>query len=574
MLSAVLIAALSLGLVSPFQAHETRHSLDQASTATEQSLRSPAGNPEVRTQEGLTAVLVNIYERYQSARNVLDPARLEMAATQIYGRSIAAELRRVVESEKARFSVARDTALKRAQVRLNGKQIVVSGLSSSGAASAMLALNAGYSVPGFEHRNDFSRNIQWTARQSIIDSLALLDSDMAERFTQQVAGRVPHETDLVNGKVAKIVPVAPPHRGEPMAIPDTPGEMLDKDAVMTLQTKGVEGFMMSELQRRPNVTIHRGQTMTLHHAGSSIAVDGVGVPELVVVAEGSNSKTRQSFGVEFAHTSPTRWQIAGQLRVELGGNLAFNEQHVTYPDGRKDVLWTSGISTAGSGASWSVTDVPETVNLEPQGLTPGTEEYKAAKQELVNSIYFKALAQVLQRSEAEVRSMVVEGPIGKGAPTPFQLQQNISRTAVYADNVVAIGDTVGNAHWNVGGGVHIAIVSHLRRLANLLFDLEIGRNRKVALAEYDRKVRADSLEWGRRGVTDFYPGVDPEFVRARFDEAVRSWEKDQDKSRSPLERMHTSIMRAARAGVSGAGEPGGPGRGSVAGANRCIDLFL
>lgn len=513
-------------------------------------VRTVASSSEsLRSKEELTQLLAKMFDRIQSARNLSDSERLRQAAEKVSDAKTALELKNIFEKEPERFRSARQEALAHTPIHSNGKTFVVSGLSASGSAAAMMAAHAGYNVTGFEARDKFSRNIQWTGRQCIIDTLAVIDQDMSDQFVKDLVRPIHQEFDLVNNKVKVIVPLHEARRGDPTQVPDEPGAMLNQDTVMLMQTKAVEKFMMDALRKTPNVDIRFGKTAVPVKNGKSFELPGLGTPDLIVVAEGTGSKTRQAMGAEHAPTSPARLQIAGELKVEFNGGLAFNEEHVTYKDGAKDILLTSAISNAGSGANWSVTDVPRDLNLEPKGLEPDSDAYKVEKQKLVNDYYAHALSNVLRKPETEVKSMTIAGPIENGQPTPFLLQQNMSRTAVYGDNAVGLGDAVGNAHWNVGGGVHIAMVSHLRRLANLMFDLEMGRNRQAAMKEYNEKVLSDSMEWGRRGITDFYPGYDQETVRKEFDRAVRQW-LDHKTTKSPNEILQSKMATISSKAVS------------------------
>jgi len=530
--------------------------------------RSLASDPDVHTVQGLTEVLKKVFESYPSARNLSDSTRLAQAAAKLFSPAVAAEIKRIHEVDKARYNEARNSALQATPVRSNGKTFAVSGLSSSGLVAAMVAANAGYEVVGYEARGEYTRNIQWTARQCIIDTFALINQNLSDDFLKRIIRPVPLETDLVNNEPKDIIQLKPALRGDPARVPDSPGDMLNQDTVTILRTKETEKFLLSYLEKLSNVKVQIAQTPSLAPNGDQgYSIDGVGTPDLIVVAEGSGSKTRKALGIDHAPTSPARLQIAGELVAERNGALSFNEEHVTYENGQSDILLTSAISKKDSSANWTVTDVPKNVNLEPAGLTPGTPEYKAKKQELVDKYYVNALARVLQKSEAEVRRMKVNGPIENFPPTSFLLQQNISKTAVYGNNVIAIGDTVGNAHWNVGGGAHIAMVSHIRRLSNLIFDLEMGRERGAALREYDKMVKSDSLEWGRRGIVDFYPEHDPELVKKRFDESVRWWMEQSHPTKSPYEYLAARIANDPK-------RPNGThGNKDAHGGNLCRGLF-
>jgi len=70
----------------------------------------------------------------------------------------------------------------------------------------------------------------------------------------------------------------------------------------------------------------------------------------------------------------------------------------------------------------------------------------------------------------------------------------------------------------------------------------MGRDREEALAEYDARVRVDTMEWGRRGIVDFYPEYDPQQVRASYDEAINEWTHNSSTTSWPLEILERKIQ--------------------------------
>ncbi|MEQ1878920.1 MAG: hypothetical protein ABL958_19935, partial [Bdellovibrionia bacterium] len=113
----------------------------------------------LKSQTELNRLMVKIFQKIQSARVLSDPERIQQAATIVAGRDIGIELERIFNNESSRFVIAREQALRQVPVRKNGKQIVVTGLSVSGSAAALMAANAGYEVTGIEKRDTFTRNI-------------------------------------------------------------------------------------------------------------------------------------------------------------------------------------------------------------------------------------------------------------------------------------------------------------------------------------------------------------------------------------------------------------------------------
>lgn len=68
-----------------------------------------------------------------------------------------------------------------------GKTAVVSGQSIAGMMATAVLAQSGYYVETYDIRPAFTRNIQWAARQSLVDQLASFNSKLDVLFLSQVA---------------------------------------------------------------------------------------------------------------------------------------------------------------------------------------------------------------------------------------------------------------------------------------------------------------------------------------------------------------------------------------------------
>ena len=123
----------------------------------------------------------------------------------------------------------------------------------------------------------------------------------------------------------------------------------------------------------------------------------------------------------------------------------------------------------------------------------------------------------------------IEGAIQGQPISVFTLQQKISDTATMGENVILIGDAVGNSHWSVGGGMQIGAVSHAERLKTLLFDIEMGMAKQQALRKYSYGVLKDTQAWGEIGIADFYPHLEKTLVRQSYRKSVETWDLYEQK---------------------------------------------
>jgi flavin-dependent dehydrogenase len=129
-----------------------------------------------------------------------------------------------------------------------------------------------------------------------------------------------------------------------------------------------------------------------------------------------------------------------------------------------------------------------------------------------------------------VNNKHIVGAIQNSELQVFELQQKISETAYKGDNLMLIGDAVGNAHWSVGGGMQIGAISHAEKLKHLLFELDNCIEKSIALQHYSNYVLQDSQKWGEVGIIDFYPNIPPELVKQAYNDSLASWRKNKDQT--------------------------------------------
>lgn len=137
------------------------------------------------------------------------------------------------------------------------KTAVVSGQSVVGMLAAMVLAKAGYLVDCFEIRKDYTRNIQWAVRQSLVDQLASIDEKMAGIFIQEVV------TPIEQGSI-HIYPSgkkrAKSHDslidGEASNIPSTCKEMMNLPSGGIVEAKTFEKFLKRYLVSMQGIRLH------------------------------------------------------------------------------------------------------------------------------------------------------------------------------------------------------------------------------------------------------------------------------------------------------------------------------
>jgi 2-polyprenyl-6-methoxyphenol hydroxylase-like FAD-dependent oxidoreductase len=330
--------------------------------------------------------------------------------------------------------------------------------------------------------------------------------------------------------------------------------MLSGVPISLVECKCLEQVLFDWLQTQPNVTIHGKASVQLsgpdelgRYTVTGTPKNGepfaLGTPDLVVVSEGSGSATRKALGIDSAATSPTEQIIGGIVGKGSGGRAALKFADSKKADGTTERILSMALGSAKSDKTWVLTEVKEGVSFDPgAGLDPASEEYRKAHQALVEQ-HFRAEAALVM--ETDVSNATLAGPFEGSKPTLFTLQQRMSNRATAGSNVLGLGDFVGNAHFIVGGGMATAAVSHVERLKSLLFDLELGADKGAALAKYNQGALEDTMAWGRRGIAEFYPDVEPKQASEAWVKAVTGWiEGKNDDPLAALEKLLAPVSEA------------------------------
>ncbi len=213
-------------------------------------------------------------------------------------------------------------------------------------------------------------------------------------------------------------------------------------------------------------------------------------------------------------SSPARLQIAGSIYIDGGGVMV---KHWRNEYG--ETLLTGLMGRKGAGKTWMVADVQITPNSK-YGLDIYSRIYNEEKQRLIHREFRRLISESMELPIKIVQNIKIEGAIEGVSISPFTLQQRISTRAYAGNNVILLGDAVGNSHWSVGGGMQIGAVSHAERLKTLLLDIDLGIPREKALQGYSNAVLNDTKVWAEIGLADFYPSLDKEFIKHAYNNSI------------------------------------------------------
>ena len=158
-----------------------------------------------------------------------------------------ARIDKLVKGNLAEFNTARTTAISalRASPVTGLRPVVVSGQSVTGMVAAAIAAQSGHEVRVYDLRMNYTRDIQWSSRQSVPDLLASIDPQLAQRYNDDIAkemsrGYLSFGDDSHNIRY----PVIPVESPDPRRVPQIARDMLKYDDVATVQTRvfGLQRF--------------------------------------------------------------------------------------------------------------------------------------------------------------------------------------------------------------------------------------------------------------------------------------------------------------------------------------------
>lgn len=350
-------------------------------------------------------------------------------------------------------------------VEFKEKHAIVSGQSIIGMLAAAVLAKSGYQVDCFEIRDEYTRSIQWAVRQSLVDELASIDEKLADSFITEVISPIyKGSTHVYANGCRRNKRHDGLERGNPLRLPSTCDEMMATASVAIAEAKVFETFLKKYLQSLPNVHLHQG-----------CWIEGSQIPDLLVIAEGFNSKSRNVLNIPLIPAAEDKIQIAGTLGMNSGGIML---KH--WRNENDQIRLTGIIGGAESDSTWIVADI---------------DPAKIEKQEDMDAEFRRLAAEALDLPMETVEQLKISAPTGNKSVTSFLLKQAICKIATNSENAILIGDAVGAGHWSVGGGMQTGSVCHIERLKTLLSDIELGMPKNTALNKYSDAVIQDTKTW-------------------------------------------------------------------------------
>lgn len=375
------------------------------------------------------------------------------------------------------------------------KQALIIGAGPGGLAAAIALAKQNIDVTVIELRADekgekplHARPHQISLRQTSLDSLKELNvyDEVIEK-----SGFVEKESVIKHGpgkrEVKEKVPKPSSVRRNTTYI--HPG-MLETDSVSQVRISDIEKATYNEAKRL-GVKIEAGQTAELRKNGTSYSVTAhqvdknlektgkstdYGTPDLVVVADGAGSPTRTALGIEFKEESEARLYLGGHVQKGIG------------PQTTKVALQEGGFTRHIMGTGHKQYD-QTWVSVE---ITP--EEAKRSPKERT--------ALLAEKSQWVFDDQKINpADVGWGAGQLTTVQNRRADHITAGDNVVLFGDAAGTGSVWVGGGLNLALTTHLKALDRLVESMATARAKEPHLKIYGKTIQWATTRWHKAGAS-------------------------------------------------------------------------
>ncbi len=203
----------------------------------------------------------------------------------------------------------------------------------------------------------------------------------------------------------------------------------------------------------------------------------LGVPDLVVVADGAGSPTRAALGIGVVEESKAKNYLGGHIQKGLGAET--RKATLVETDGTQRHVMATG--HAKYDQTWvSVEISPDEAKLAPKDRA-------------------KLLA---DKAQMVMGQEVSASDIGWGAGQLTTVQNRRAERTTAGSNVVLLGDSAGTGSVWVGGGLNLALTTHLSALKNAMSRIQSDSDRGATMEIYDKTIQWATSVWHKAGAAE------------------------------------------------------------------------
>lgn len=360
------------------------------------------------------------------------------------------------------------------------KSAVVSGLGPNGVAAALELLNRGFEVTAVEKRSSYTRPIHLHLRSTYLEDVRRLSPDLHQRLLA-IATPIEENSRCYESGEEPVANQIQDRRSRPRQ--ENPCPVWSRITTPTERHVRLDNAerlyfeYLEELAAAPGskLTIRRGSMLNLERGENGYyrvllkgkETDDLGIPQLVIIAEGGKSVSVRRLGLESVRFSYPKYFMSAHVAISFGPRTRRIDTDVRELVDDPAVastevsLWASGHGDCSEG-TWVVIEVPE--SLLNQSSEQAEDYFVKGAVLLMSEVAGEMSPQELREKiqATQTRGALLSRERGGKAPGKtttfagtFKFEQQCLRYPAAGNNVVVLGDAAGMGHHALSSGLEM-----------------------------------------------------------------------------------------------------------------------